>query len=109
MPYSVKHSDDCPAERPWAVMNDQSGDMVACHATEGSAMAQVKALYANEGGPAVKVCKVDTEQQLVFGWASVSSDGNGRLVVDSDGEMIEPHELEQAVYDYVLEAREAGG
>ena len=71
-------------------------------------MAQVKALYANEGGPAVKVCKVDTEQQLVFGWASVSSDGNGQLVVDSDGEMIEPPELEQAVYDYVLEAREAG-
>lgn len=94
------------------------GARVACHASRSEAMAQMAALYASEGmtkalaseqeGPAVKVCKVDEDERLVFGWASVSTDGDGSLVIDSDGEAIEPRELEQAVYDYVLEAREAG-
>jgi len=55
-----------------------------------------------------KIAKVDEEQQLVFGWASVSTRSDGRLVVDTDDEMIEPGELEKAAYDYVLEFRDSG-
>lgn len=57
---------------------------------------------------ATKIAKVDEDEQLVFGWAYVSTGADGDLIVDSDGESIEPHELEKAAYDYVLEAREAG-
>lgn len=57
---------------------------------------------------AMQVAKVVEDQQLVFGWASISTDPTGALIVDSDGESIEPAELEKAAYDYVLEARAAG-
>lgn len=53
------------------------------------------------------VAKVDDEQRMVFGWAYVSEKDEG-LVVDSDGESIEPAELEKAAYDYVLHARDGG-
>ncbi len=58
--------------------------------------------------PAVKICKIDEDEQLVFGWASISADEFGGLVVDSDNEVIEPDVLEKAVYQYVLEERGAG-
>ena len=49
--------------------------------------------------------KTDDDEQLVFGWAYVSEDAEGRLIVDSDNDVIEKEELEAAAYDYVLEAR----
>ncbi len=55
-----------------------------------------------------EIRKVDPDQQLVFGWAWVSTDDDGNLVVDSHDEVIEPAEIEAAAYDYVLEARDAG-
>lgn len=53
-----------------------------------------------------KIAKTQEDQCLVFGWASVvEKDG---VVVDAQGDIIEPDELELAVYDYVLFKREAG-
>jgi hypothetical protein len=53
-----------------------------------------------------KVSKLEEDKCLVFGWASVvEKDG---AVVDSQGDIIEPDELENAVYAYVLFKREAG-
>lgn len=46
------------------------------------------------------VLKVDADKRLMFGWASVV-EKNGSLVVDKQDDAIPPHELEQAVYDYV--------
>ena len=106
MPWKVSAHDQCPAAKPHGVVRETDGRLEACHATEAEAKAHMKALYANE--PTMKVCKVDEEEQLVFGWASVSADESGRMVVDHDGEVIEPAELEEAAYDFVLEAREAG-
>lgn len=56
----------------------------------------------------VNIAKMDDDQQLVFGWLSVSQDEQGRLVVDHQGDIIEPDELERMAYDFVLEARRAG-
>lgn len=56
----------------------------------------------------VEVAKLDDEQQLVFGWAWVSKDANGELVVDSQGEAIEPDDLELAARDFMVNARGAG-
>ena len=55
-----------------------------------------------------KVVKVSEDEQLVFGWASVSMNAEGELVIDSQGDSIEPHELELAAYDHVLKARATG-
>jgi HK97 family phage prohead protease len=48
MPWHVAKSAQCPASKPWGVIKDADGSLVACHATEASAQKQVDALYANE-------------------------------------------------------------
>lgn len=53
------------------------------------------------------IAKTDEAQRLVFGWASVV-DKNGEPVVDLQGHRIAPATLEKAVYDFVLNVREAG-
>lgn len=47
MPWSVQRSSDCPDDKPWAVVNDDSGATEGCHASEEDAKTQQAALYAN--------------------------------------------------------------
>ena len=54
------------------------------------------------------IAKVDPDKQRVWGWASVVVTKAGHPVVDADEDIIEPEELEQAVYDFVLEFRDMG-
>ena len=56
----------------------------------------------------LEIKKTDDEQQLVFGWLSVAVDKSGETVIDIQGDIIEPQELEYAAYDFVLHARKAG-
>ena len=55
----------------------------------------------------VTVYKVE-DQRLVFGWANVSADVNGEMIVDAHKDKISPATLEKAAYDYVLNFRDAG-
>jgi len=48
------------------------------------------------------------DEQLVFGWLSVSVNKQGELIEDSQGDIIEPSELEKAAYDFTLFSRQAG-
>ena len=48
------------------------------------------------------------DEHLVFGWAWVANGADGRPGVDSQGDAIEPEELENAAYQYVLLYREGG-
>lgn len=52
----------------------------------------------------VKFAKVNEEQRIVWGWASVIEQ-DGKMVVDWQGDMIEPEELAKAAYGYVADAR----
>ncbi len=54
-----------------------------------------------------RVAKVDAEQRLAFGWASVAVDAAGRPVIDHQGDLIPVEELERAAYDYVIRSRDA--
>jgi hypothetical protein len=54
-----------------------------------------------------KVAKLDTTKHLVFGWAYVSKTRDGEQVIDHSGEFMDPEVLEDAVYKYVLESRDA--
>jgi hypothetical protein len=54
-----------------------------------------------------KISKVDDDRRLVFGWASVSVSKDGSQVVDREGDMIDPRDLEDAAYEFVLQFGEA--
>lgn len=54
------------------------------------------------------ITKKDSEKRLVFGWASVAKDKNGESLVDYQGDIIEPDELERAAYNFVLKYRATG-
>lgn len=56
----------------------------------------------------VRIAKIDVARNLVFGWASIAVLKDGTSMVDTDGEMIAPEDLEEAMYDFVLESREGG-
>lgn len=58
-------------------------------------------------GGTLEIAKADVPAQNIFGWASVVAKG-GEPVVDLQGDIIEPDELEKAVYDFVLDWRESG-
>lgn len=51
-----------------------------------------------------RILKLDDEQRIVWGWASVSTKG-GTLVVDRQGDVIEPAEMVKMANDFMLESR----
>jgi len=54
-----------------------------------------------------KIQKLDEERQLCFGWFSVVEDSNG-VVEDHEGDIIKSEDLEEAAYQFVIDARIAG-
>jgi hypothetical protein len=54
-----------------------------------------------------KVAKIDEEQRLVFGYVYVAKTKDGETVIDHSGEFVDPADLEDAMYKYVLESRES--
>jgi hypothetical protein len=56
----------------------------------------------------VPIAKVDSDKRLAFGWASVTVDDDGSVLVDKQGDTISSlWELEKAAYTYVLKSRDA--
>lgn len=53
------------------------------------------------------IIKSQPDEQLIFGWASVV-EVNGKLVIDKQGDIILPEDLEKAAYDFVLYSRSGG-
>lgn len=53
------------------------------------------------------VDRVDTDKREVFGWASIVEE-NGEPVVDMQGDIISPDEMEKSAYNFVLESRKGG-
>lgn len=63
-------------------------------------------LYGRRG---LLVKGVDEDKRLVFGWAYIARDANGRVVVDKQGDFIDDLDvLEKAAYDFVHKTRAAG-
>jgi hypothetical protein len=55
------------------------------------------------------IVKIDEDKQLVFGWASVIKDTEGKILLDRQEDFIESEEeLEKAAYSYVLKSRDGG-
>jgi len=49
-----------------------------------------------------EIQKSDDEKHQIFGWASVAIDEDGEQIEDWQGDMIDPEDLEQAAYEYML-------
>lgn len=54
------------------------------------------------------IYKADEDKRLIFGWASVSIRVDGNQVLDLQKDLIDPEDLEEAAYAYVLEFRDSG-
>lgn len=54
------------------------------------------------------IYKADEDKRLIFGWASVSIRVDGNQVIDLQKDLIDPEDLEEAAYTYVLEFRDSG-
>ena len=52
----------------------------------------------------VRVAKSDDARHLVFGWAMIAKTRAGETVVDHDDQWCEPEDVEDAAYDFVLNA-----
>lgn len=55
-----------------------------------------------------EILKSDSDKKLVFGWASISITIDGEQLEDRQQDVIDPEDLEQAAYEYVLNFRDAG-
>ena len=60
----------------------------------------------NKSFEETKILKVDDEQRIVYGWASVVTE-DGEPVVDSQGDVIEPEEMVKMANDFMLAVRTA--
>lgn len=47
MPWKVAKHADCPSDKPWGVINTETGDKRGCHVSRADAIQQMRALYAN--------------------------------------------------------------
>ena len=66
-----------------------------------------KSAGGNEMEP-ITIFKADDDQHLVFGWASVAITVDGQELEDRQHDVLDPEELEEAAYEYVLNFRDAG-
>ena len=55
-----------------------------------------------------RIVKSDNDKRLAFGWASVSMRVDGEVIEDWQEDIVEPDELENAAYNFVLLYREGG-
>lgn len=55
-----------------------------------------------------EIQKTDDDKRLVFGWANVATRANGEVIQDWQDDIVDPEDLEEAVYEYVLNFRDGG-
>jgi len=56
----------------------------------------------------VPIQKIDTDRNLVFGWANISVTKDGEQITDLQDDQIDIEDLEQAAYEFNLSFRESG-
>lgn len=54
------------------------------------------------------ILKSDEDKRLVFGWASIALTVDGVQLEDRQNDIIDPEDLEEAAYEYVLNFRDTG-
>lgn len=62
----------------------------------------------NKSDDSFSIFKTDDDKRLVFGWASISITVDGEQLEDRQKDIIDPEDLEEAAYEYVLNFRDTG-
>lgn len=69
---------------------------------------QEEVVKSTEKPQQFNIMKTDDDKRLIFGWASVAITKSGEQVVDWQNDIIDPEDLEETVYNYVLNFRDSG-
>lgn len=62
----------------------------------------------SENSQQFDIMKTDDDKRLIFGWASVAIKVDGEQVIDYQNDLVDPEDLEESVYAYVLNFRDGG-
>ena len=73
-----------------------------------SSTPQIEQAPDQKDGDTFSVFKTDDDKRLVFGWASISVTVDGEQLEDRQHDLIDPEDLEEAAYEYVLNFRDTG-
>lgn len=66
------------------------------------------AVEQTEGSQHFDILKADDDKRLVFGWANIAFTADGEQLEDLQRDIIDTEDLEEAVYNYVLNFRDGG-
>lgn len=102
VPYDVvQDHPDCAADTPWAVTKQGTGELMGCHGTEEGALAQQRALYAEEGDDMddedMQQRRCPEDDQPAMGYTGETAPWEGVLAVEGittgDGREFAPDAL----------------
>ena len=65
-------------------------------------------IYKAENPQQFNIFKTDSDKRLVFGWANIAVTADGEQLEDLQKDIIDPEDLEESVYKYVLGFRDGG-
>ena len=78
------------------------------YAVVDSKQAKIRKSEVTKNMTDCSIMKTDDDKRLVFGWASISITVDGVQLEDRQQDMIDPEDLEEAAYEYVLNFRDTG-
>lgn len=92
--HKVENHAGCADGEPWAVIQDDTGEVAGCHTSEESANEQIAALYASESGGELRenldvTLAADTESPMVTG------EGDDNRIRVGDGSYMTSDEFER--------------
>lgn len=95
------------------IMRELTGESAKVFATNGvaktfSEIINTDNINKTDNTQQFNIMKTDDDKRLIFGWANVAIKADGEQVVDYQKDMIDPEDLEEAVYEYVLNYRDSG-
>ena len=91
-------------------MNPEEAEQMATQMLQTSGMVYDGKwnVVKNEAAMGV-ITKIDEDKRLVFGWASIIKDTEGKVLLDRQNDFIDSEdELEKSAYTYVLHSRDGG-
>lgn len=83
-------------------------DIIKTEYVEEKPLQDSNAVSETENTQTFNIMKTDDDKRLIFGWASVAIKVDGEQVVDHQNDIVDPEDLEEAVYQYVLNFRDGG-
>lgn len=69
---------------------------------------EIEQIIAKKKTHVFKIDKIHNERQIAFGYCLFSTDADGQVVVDLQGDTVTPEELENIAYNYVKNHRDVG-